>query len=267
MVWGQQWLNVLHAGTIIQSTCFSFFLIFLSELPAEQHSVPCAFKRVCRSLYLHSCKRTGASQVKALASYWPSRILCEQTLMIGAMIQRHCLPLQPLLSLQTSSFLSRAERQGRVCTYRHRYIFRLRTSSKWPFDESWLNNKARSGRLMCGLRLCEKVDCFSRVTAEKLYCCLWQHLFRLTDTRLPYLESLWVQSPSGGNSVCVSKTRSIKQDWNFFNFQFDFCSLERKRHANPKIHAWISSSRAFWVFGCRSVYRMTKVWLFTSSEW
>lgn len=32
----------------------------------------------CHTLYLHSCGKTRAHQVKALAPYWPSGILCEQ---------------------------------------------------------------------------------------------------------------------------------------------------------------------------------------------
>ncbi len=79
----QQWLNVLYTDN------YKIHLFFWCGLPTEQHSVPCVFKRMCRSLYLHSCKRTGASQVKALASCWPSGILCEQTLTIWAVIQRH----------------------------------------------------------------------------------------------------------------------------------------------------------------------------------
>ncbi len=79
------------AKCLVYRHYYKIHLFFWCGLPTEQHSVPCVFKRMCRSLYLHSCKRTGASQVKALASCWPSGILCEQTLTIRAVIQRHCL--------------------------------------------------------------------------------------------------------------------------------------------------------------------------------
>lgn len=124
---GQQIYLCVHKPSPTMAKClacrcyYKIHLFFWCGLPMEQHSVPCAFKWMCCSLYLHSCKRTGASQVTALASCWPSGILCEQTLTIQAVIQRHCLPLQPLLSLQTSPFLSGEERQGIIYAHWHRY--------------------------------------------------------------------------------------------------------------------------------------------------
>lgn len=152
----------VHKPSPAMATCLAYrhyykiHLFFWCGLPTEQHSVPYVFKRMCRSLYLHSCKRTWASQVKALVSCWPSGILCEQTLTIRAVIQRHCLPLQLLLSCQTSPFLSGEERQGIIFAHWHRYthldLYSYKNQGenifKWPTEGCWLNSEAGSCRLL-----------------------------------------------------------------------------------------------------------------------
>lgn len=180
---------------------------------------------MCHSLYLHSCKRTGASQVKALASCWPSGILCEQTLTIRAAIQRHCLPLQPLLSLQTSPFLSGEERQGIIYAHWHRYTHLDSYSYKhqgenifkWPTEGCWLNSEAGSCRLLPVVWF-EKMWTASQGWLLKLYTVV---LGSISSDSQIHVCPIWTVSerraPQVGTlNVYEREIRSRKQDRDIF---------------------------------------------------